>query len=98
MKASSNKSSRAFAASRGTWISSTSLAPSGARRSLSSRGLARSVDAADEAGDALAEGKFVAVLYPLAVYGSAVEERAVGGAEILDYEAIFRARDPGVLP
>src|ERR671916_71469 len=96
MKAKSRSSSSAFAARSGTWSSSTALPPPGARRVPLA--LLGGVDTADEAGRALAEGQLVAALYPLAVYGRAVEQGAVGRAEVLDDVAVVGAREPRVLP
>src|ERR671914_778127 len=94
MKAKSRSRSKAFAARSGTWSSSTALAFPGTRRLLPA--LPRGVDPADETGGALAEGQLVAALYPLAVYGGAVQEGAVGRTEILDDEAVVGAREPRV--
>src|SRR5919107_5869656 len=96
MKAKSRSNSSAFAARSGTWSSSTALPPPGARRFPLA--LPGGVYAADEAGRALAEGELVAALYPLAVYGRAVEQGAVGRAEVLDDVAVVGAREPRVLP
>src|SRR5918911_1653760 len=54
------------------------------------------VHPADEAGGDSSEGQFVAAFDALAVYGCAVEEGAIGRAEVLDDEAILRAREPSV--
>src|SRR5918999_6532350 len=97
MKAKSKSKSRAFAARSGTWSSSTALASPWSRASAR-RGFSRGVDPADEAGGDLAEGQLVAALYPLAVYGGAVQEGPVGRTEILDDEAVVRAREPRVPP
>src|ERR687893_873959 len=99
MKAKSSSKSRAFAATSGTWSSSTALASPGARTTSASQGgFSRGIDPTDEAGGDLAEGQLVAALYPLAVYGGAVQEGSVGGTEILDDEAVVGAREPRVPP
>src|SRR5918997_3550806 len=99
MKAKSSSKSRAFAATSGTWSSSTALASPGARTTSASQGgFSRGIDPTDEAGGDLAEGQLVAALYPLAVYGSAIQEGPVGGTEILDDETVVRAREPRVPP
>src|ERR671916_118757 len=96
MKAKSRSNSSAFAARSGTWSSAAALPPPGARRFPLA--LPRGVYATDEAGRALAEGELVAALYPLAVYGRAVEQGAVGRTEVLDDVAVVGAREPRVLP
>src|SRR5215207_988332 len=105
MKAKSKSNSRAFAARSGTCSSSIPLASPGAppRSGLPaprrpSRAFARGVDPPHEPGDGLAEGQLVAALYPLAIYGSAVEEGPVGGAEDLHDETVVGPREPRVLP
>src|SRR5215210_6257007 len=98
MNAKRSSKSRAFAASSGTWSSSMALASPGARTTSASQGFPRGVDPTDEARGDLAEGQLVAALYPLAVYGSAVQQGPVGGTEILDDEAVVGAREPRVPP
>src|SRR5215210_1282362 len=106
MKAKSRRSSKAFAASSGTCRSSTSLTPSEtlfARRGVAEvltlpGGRRRTFHPADEAGGNASEGQFVAVLDALVVYGRAVEEGAVGRAQVFGNEAVLRAQEPGVLP
>src|ERR671916_255194 len=98
MNAKSSSKIRAFAARSGTWSSSTALASPGPRTTFASQGFSRGVDPTDEAGGDLAEGQLVAALYPLAVYGGAIQEGPVGGTEILDDEAVVRAREPRVPP
>src|SRR3712207_7310029 len=58
---------------RSTWSSSTALASPGTRTASASQGFSRGIDPTDEAGGDLAEGQLVAALYPLAVYGGAVQ-------------------------
>src|SRR5918992_2620366 len=98
MNAKSSSKIRAFAARSGTWSSSTALASPGTRTTSASQGFSRGVDPTDEAGGDLAEGQLVAALYALAVYGCAIEKGPVGGAEILDDEAVVGAREPRVPP
>src|ERR671916_981054 len=98
MNAKSSSKIRAFAARSGTWSSSTALASPGPRTTFASQGFSRGVDPTDEAGGDLAEGQLVAALYPLAVYGGAIQEGPVGGTEILDDETVVRAREPRVPP
>src|SRR5919107_337716 len=98
MNAKRSSKSRAFAARSGTWSSSTVLASPGTRTTSASQGFSRGVDPTDEAGGDLAEGQLVAALYALAVYGCAIEKGPVGGAEILDDEAVVCTREPRVPP
>src|SRR5215210_3535723 len=98
MNAKSSSKSRAFAARSGTWSSSMPLASPGARTTSASQGFSGGVDPTDEAGCDLAEGQLVAALYPLAVYGGAIQEGPVGGTEVLDDEAVVGAREPRVPP
>src|ERR687894_938297 len=98
MKAKRSSNSRAFAARSGTWSSSMPLSSPGTRTTSASQGFSRGVDPTNEAGGDLAEGQLVAALYPLAVYGGAVQEGSVGGAEILDDKAVVGAREPRVPP
>src|SRR5918998_2210641 len=93
MKAKSRSKSRAFAAKSGTCRSITPLPPPVAFFVP----WGRVVHPPNEAGGDPAEGQLVAALDALSVYGSAVEEGAVGRAEVLDDEAILQALEPGVL-
>src|SRR5215212_9159530 len=105
MKAKSKRRSSAFAARIGTCRSIAPLVPSAA---LFARGGAPEVPRvlpggrgtllrpASEAGRDAPEAQLVAALDALAVDGRAVEEGAVGRAQVLDDEAVLRARELGV--